>query len=298
MKNKTPFASQNYPASELIINPDGSIYHLNLRPEQLAQHIIAVGDPERVEKVSSHFEHIEHSVRKREFVTHTGYYKGKRITVISSGIGTDNVEIMFNELDALVNIDFTTRTAKPDLQSLTMLRVGTSGSLQENVPIGSLLYSLHGVGLDTSMNFYQLSMEPHHLSIARQIQQEVGLPFTPYLFPGSQTLAALFEGAMLPGNTLTCPGFYAPQGRVLRYHLAFPNMIAQLAALNSNGFRLTNFEMETAGYYGLGLLLGHEVLSLNAIVANRQTGEFHPDPYAVVDELIVLALNRLVSLIP
>jgi len=281
------------PESELIINPDGSIYHLNLKPEHLASTVIAVGDPERVGKISKFFDEIEFEITKREFVTHTGWYKGKRMTVMSTGMGTDNIEIFMTELDALVNVDLHTRLPKETHTSLDIVRIGTSGSMRKEIPAGSLLASAYGIGLDTLMAFYSTEYTELEQKVSKKVQEELGLSFAPYCIEGSKKLLQLLGDGILHGNTVTCPGFFGPQGREVRLKPAIPDIIEKLAAIEVDGFHLTNFEMETAGYYAMGRLLGHEVLSLNAIVANRITQEFSTDPYGTVDKLIQHALNKL-----
>ncbi|MFD2248071.1 nucleoside phosphorylase [Pontibacter ruber] len=281
------------PESELIINKNGTIYHLNLLPEQISDTIITVGDPDRVAMVSRYFDEIEVQVVKREFITHTGYYKGKRITVISTGMGTDNIDILMTELDALVNIDFQTREPNEDKISLKIVRVGTSGSLQETVPLGSHLASHYAVGLDSLMEFYPLEQNENEQSITKALQEQLGIGFRPYCVNGSQSLIDKIAYDMIPGNTLTCPGFYAPQGRVLRGGLRNQQLLQQYHDFRLCDFRFTNFEMETAGYYSMGRLLGHEVLSLNAIVANRITQQFAPNAEEVIDDLIVKTLERI-----
>ncbi|AKQ46350.1 phosphorylase [Rufibacter radiotolerans] len=283
------------PESELILNPDGSIYHLNLLPEQISDTIITVGDQDRVERVSRHFDSIEVQVAKREFVTHTGYYKGKRISVVSTGIGTDNIDIVFNELDALVNIDFVSREAleHDDRISLRIVRIGTSGSLQEDVPLGSHLATEYALGLDTLMQFYPLMETGYETEIAVNLQLALGLGFLPYCAKGSDLLREQLAFDMIHGNTVTCPGFYGPQGRLLRLQPKIEDVIQKLSSFRFEDVRFTNFEMETAGIYSLGRLLGHEVLSLNAIVANRITNQFAANHEEVVDDLILKVLNRL-----
>lgn len=283
------------PDSELIINSDGSIYHLHLRPEQVATTIIAVGDPDRVSKVSQYFDSIELEVSKREFVTHTGYYKGKRISVISTGMGTDNIEIFMTELDALFNIDLQTRIPKEQHTTLDIIRIGTSGSMRAEVPAGSKLASVYGIGLDTLMAFYPNWYSEIELKVSAAIQADLNLPFVPYCVQGSQKLLEKLGRGMIDGNTVTCPGFFAPQGREVRIKPAIPDMIERLAKVEVEGIELSNFEMETAGYYAMGRLLGHEVLSLNAIIANRSTKQFASAPYKIVDELIQDTLTNLVS---
>ncbi|MGY6741986.1 MAG: nucleoside phosphorylase [Cecembia sp.] len=285
--------SKRIPESELIINSDGSIYHLNLKPEHLASTVIAVGDPDRVEKVSKHFDSIEFEISKREFVTHTGYYKGKRLTAISTGMGTDNIEIFMTELDALVNVDFQTRLPKETHTSLDIIRIGTSGSMQKEIPAGSLLASAYGVGLDTLMAFYQTNYSPWEEKIGAIIQKELNLSFTPYCIQGSKKLLTKVGEGLFIGNTVTCPGFFGPQGREVRIKPAIPDIIEKLGNIQVDDFRLTNFEMETSGYYAMGRLLGHEVMSLNAIIANRITHEFANNAYEIVDQLIIQTLENL-----
>ncbi len=288
------------PESELILNPDGSVYHLNLLPEHISDTIITVGDPDRVVKVTQYFDSIEVDIRKREFLTQTGYYKGKRITVISTGIGTDNIDIVLNELDALVNIDFVSRTVNDDHIPLHIIRIGTSGALQQHVPLGSHLVSEYAIGLDTLMQYYPLVQTGYETAVSCGLQEALALGYQPYCVRGSDILREQLGYDMVPGHTVTCPGFYAPQGRVLRIGLKVENIIEKLQQFaleqpNHDIFRVTNFEMETAGYYALGRLLGHEVISLNAIVANRITHEFAADAEASINSLIRKTLDRLVA---
>ncbi len=282
--------------SELIINPDGSIYHLALRPEELAETIITVGDPDRVARVSQHFDTVEIVRQKREFVTHTGTLRGRRITVLSTGIGTDNIDIVFNELDALVNVDFATRTVRPEHRTLRVVRIGTSGALQPDLPVGTLLATRHAVGLDTLMQFYPLLMTGEENLVVDATQAALNLEFRPYCVAGAASLRELIvgtDGAVAEGNTLTCPGFYGPQGRTIRQHGRDGELVRRFTDFRLGDFRFTNFEMETAGLYALGRLLGHEVLSLSALVANRATGHFHPNPDAPVDALIERTLRAI-----
>lgn len=281
------------PESELIINKDGTVYHLNLLPEHISDTIITVGDPDRVPMVSKYFDEIEIKIAKREFVTHTGYYKGKRITVISTGMGTDNIDILMNELDALVNIDFQSREPNEEKIKLKIVRVGTSGSLQESIPLGSHLASHYSIGLDSLMEFYPLEQTADEQSITKALKEQLGISFTPYCVNGSKMLLDKIAFDMVPGNTLTCPGFYAPQGRVLRGGLRNQNLLQVYQNFRVCDFQITNFEMETAGYYSMGRLLGHEVLSLNAIVANRITQQFAPNAEEVIDSLILKTLERI-----
>lgn len=280
------------PESELIINPDGSIYHLNLKPEHLATSVLAVGDPDRVAKISGHFDQIEYKGGKREFITHTGYYRGKRISVISTGMGTDNIEIFMTELDALVNINLQTRIPTQTHTTLEIVRVGTSGSMQEDIPIDSLLASTHAVGLDTLMTFYSLDHTSFEVKLLERVKNDLDLPFTPYCVSGSSQLLTKLGKGLMKGVTVTCPGFFAPQGRRVRIEPAFPGIIQTLGNIQVDGNRLSNFEMETAGYYAMGRLLGHEVLSLNAIIGNRISQTFSENPDLVVENLILHTLNN------
>jgi uridine phosphorylase len=279
--------------SELIITKDGSIYHLNLKPEHIADTVIAVGDPSRVYSISEHFDKIDFEMNKREFITHVGTYKGKRLTVISTGMGTDNIEIFMTELDALVNIDFKTREVKKVKRKLNIVRIGTSGALQEDIPIGSFIASEYGLGLDTLNYFYNFKHSAKEKALVDEIQKSTGLGFTPYLCKGSSKLMKQIGFDMVKGNTITSPGFYAPQGRNIRIPVRLPKLVRDLTQFHKDGFWLTNFEMETAAYYGMAKLMGHEMLSLNAIIANRVSQKFSGNYAKVVDDLIVKTLDRL-----
>jgi len=279
--------------TDLILNPDGSVYHLSLLPKNISDTIITVGDPSRVYLVSQYFDEVEFEMNKREFITHVGKYKGKRITVISTGIGTDNIEIFFTELDALVNIDLKTREPKSRKKKLKIIRIGTSGALQEDIPIGTHLASDYAIGLDNLMNFYDLPMDDLETGLAHDIQKKTGLPFMPYAVRGSVSLREQIGADMMKGNTVTCPGFYAPQGREVRVPIRFPKLLEDLNYYHKGDFWLTNFEMETAGYYAMGRLLGHEVLSVNALIANRIKNKFSKDPNKVVESLIKKVLERV-----
>jgi uridine phosphorylase len=277
------------PASELILNSDGSIYHLHLKPENLASLVFTVGDPDRVALVSRYFDRVDFKIQKREFITHTGVIGNRQVTVMSTGMGTDNIEILMTELDALVNIDLENRTIKSEKKSLQIIRIGTSGSMQKDVPIGTFLASKIGIGLDTLMQFYPDLLGSQEL--AEGIQNELHLPFRPYQTQANPTLLGKLTGEFVQGVTLTCPGFYGPQGRKLRLAPRIDQMIERISNLDINGNRLTNFEMETAGYYAMGELLGHQMLSLNAIVANRPLGQFDPEADKTIDRLIQRSLE-------
>jgi uridine phosphorylase len=281
--------------TDLILNDDGSVYHLNLLPKHLSETIITVGDPGRVYRVSEHFDEVEFEMNKREFITHVGTYKGKKVTVISTGMGTDNIEILFTELDALVNIDLKTREPKSRRKKLRIIRIGTSGALKEDIPVGSHLVTGYAVGFDSLMHFYNLTMDEQEQAYARDIQEKIGLPFQPYVVRGSETLQQQFGGDMIIGNTVTTPGFYAPQGRILRAPIKYPRLLEDLYYYHhkASDFWLTNFEMETAGYYAMARLLGHEALSVNAIIANRVKNKFAKDPNKVIDPLIKKVLDSL-----
>lgn len=285
-------------ASELILNPDGSIYHINLKPGEVAQDIIFVGDQNRVEKITKHFDSIEFSTQKREFKAQTGIYKGKRITVMSTGIGPDNIDIVMNELDALVNVDLETRTIKKELTSLNIVRIGTSGSLQTDIPCDSIVMSLYGLGLDNMLRSY-LVAEISEIEMEDAFIQQTNWDLRkgrPYVIAGSKTLEKRLESdTIFKGFTGTAGGFYGPQGRVVRLGIQDPELNSKMDRFNYNGIKMTNLEMETAAIYGLGRLLGHNCLSLNAIIANRATGTFSEDPYKAVDELIMYTLNKLVE---
>jgi len=283
------------PESELILNKDGSVYHLNLLPKHIADTVITVGDPNRVYQVSKHFDNVDFEMNRREFITHVGTYKGKKITVMSTGMGTDNVEIFFTELDALVNIDLKKREPKAKKKKLNIVRIGTSGALQEDIPLGSHLLSGNAVGLDTLMCFYNLPQSDFESEVGCDLQKALELPFTPYIVDGSKALIDKIGEDMIIGNTVTCPGFYAPQGREIRLPLKNPRLLESLNYYHKDDFWLTNFEMETAGYYALGRLLGHEVLSANAIIANRIKNKFSKNPTKVIDSLIKKVLDRIVK---
>lgn len=280
--------------SELIINSRGAVYHLDVRPEELAQTIITVGDPDRVGEVSKHFDSIESKHHHREFVTHTGQLGNKRMSVVSTGIGTDNIDIVLNELDALANIDFNTRLIKPSLTPLTIVRVGTSGALQADIPVDSFVASTHGLGVDNLLNFYRQENNEEELQLlsAFVTHTQMGSQYAaPYIASAGPSIQKYFVEGFYHGITVTCPGFYGPQGRVLRLGLTNPDLIDQLTNFRFGNHRITNFEMETSGIYGLGKLLGHHCLSLSAIVANRVQKEFSKDGAAAVEKLIQKTLE-------
>ena len=276
------------PESELILHPNGSVFHLRLLPEQLGNIVFTVGDPDRVANVSRHLDKVDFKLQNREFITHTGWKNGHHVSVISTGMGTDNIEILMTELDALVNVDLQTRQVKEKKTSLQIIRIGTSGSLQEDLPTGTLLASEIAIGMDTLMAYYPELSGPQDFGQA--IQAELGLSFRPYQAAASTKLLGMLDASIPRGITLTCPGFYAPQGREVRLKPRFEQLIERLAAVRVEGRYLTNFEMETAGYYALGELLGHEVLSLNAILVNRPLKKFAADGEKTVERAIQTAL--------
>lgn len=276
--------------SELIINPRGAVYHLDLRPEELAGTVITVGDPDRVKEVSKHFDSIEVKAQHREFISHTGYVGNKRLTVLSSGIGPDNIDIVMNELDALVNIDFETRRVKPELTPLNIIRLGTSGSLQADIPVDGFVASTHGLGIDNLLNFYRMEQNEEEKQLLHSFvthTQMHGQASYPYISGASGSLLKHFVTNFHQGITVTCPGFYGPQGRILRLGIRNPDLVTRLTDFSFGQHRISNFEMETSAIYGLGKLLGHHCLALNAIVANRITKEFSKDGKAAVEKLIV-----------
>ena len=284
--------------SELIINDRGAIYHLDVRPEEHADTIIVVGDPGRVEKVSKHFDSIEHRLSHREFVTHTGRIGNKRLSVLSTGIGPDNIDIVFNELDALANIDFETRTIKEKLTILNIIRFGTSGSLQADIPVDSFVASSHGLGLDNLLNFYSYQKTTDDKAMADAFVEQTGLDTAitnPYAFSGSETLLNKFNDGYHKGITVTCPGFFGPQGRVLRLGLSSPRLVDKLSHFSFNNHRITNFEMETSAIFGLGKLMGHECMSINTIIANRVVKEFSKDSNKAVENMIKKSLEALTA---
>ena len=286
------------PASELIITAKGTVYHLDLHPDQLADTIITVGDPGRVAVISKYFDCIEHRAAHREFITHTGMIGSKRLSVVSTGIGPDNMDIVLNELDALVNIDFATRSICTRKKPLRIIRLGTSGALQANIPVDSLVASSFAIGLDNLMHYYTHDSNPDEGFILTEFIQHIRMqqtPIVPYVAEGSIHLRALFAGRMTTGITVTCPGFYGPQGRLLRAPLAFPQLMHSLGSFTSRGQRVTNFEMETSAMYGLGKLLGHHCLSLSTIVANRILGTFSADADAALDRMIVQTLEIIAA---
>ena len=280
--------------SELILNKRGAIYHLDLLPEELAGNIITAGDPGRVKEVSKYFDETEYRCGHREFVTHTGRIGNKRISVVSTGIGTDNIDIVMNELDALVNINLHSRTLKTQLTSLQIIRIGTAGSLQEDIPVDSCVAGTHGLGIDNLLHFYRYENNEEENQLIQSFitqTQPGGHTALPYISSAGVSLIKHFVEGFHHGITVTCPGFYGPQGRILRLGLSNPAFTDRLSAFRFGSHRICNFEMETAGMYGMGKLLGHHCLSLSVIVANRISKQFSKDAHTAVDGLIQKTLN-------
>jgi uridine phosphorylase len=282
--------------SELILNPDGSIYHLNLKPEHVAPQVIFVGDQDRVDKVAKNFDHIEFRTQKREFKTVVGSYRNKRFTVISTGIGPDNIDIVLNEIDALVNIDLITRTLKTDHTSLQIIRIGTSGSLQQDIPVDSIVLGKYGLGFDGLLHYYQ-ARHIMETEIEEAFIAHCSYPAErsrPYVIKGSELLKRkLFSDEIFGGITATAIGFYGPQGRVLRLPVQDEEMNHKIESFRFDKQRVTNFEMETSAIYGLSTLMGHEALSMNVIIANRPNLTYSKDPDAAIEKLIQYTLNKL-----
>ena len=283
--------------SELILNPDGSVYHLNLQPDQIASTIITVGDPDRVSKVSKYFDKIDSKVQKREFVTHTGELNGKRLSVISTGIGTDNIDIVLNELDALVNIDLSNRVEKSATTSLDIIRIGTTGSMQEEVEVDSFLVSEFAIGMEGLMHFYDFKNNADgvmvYLDFMEKMSAKIQFPIRPYLAEGDKTLIEKWATDFQKGITITCTGFYGPQGRSLRATASVNNLLDELSNFQYKKLKCTNFEMETSGIYGLANLLGHRAISFNAILANRVSKTYSSKQKETVEKLIETVLERI-----
>ena len=280
-------------ASEMIINERGAIYHLNVRPDQIADTIITVGDPDRVAEVSKYFDRVEHVCSHREFITHTGYVGNKRISVLSTGIGPDNIDIALNEVDALVNIDFETRTIKEQKKSVAIIRMGTCGSLQGEVGVDQLVAGTHGLGIDNLLHFYNLQNNEEEKEILSAFESHTQInshKVFPYIASASAGLIKHFTQGYNHGITVTCPGFYGPQGRILRMPLAMPNLVDQMTSFKYGNHHIANFEMETSAIYGLCNILGHQCLSINVIVANRVKKEYSKDMGQAVNNMIQKSL--------
>ena len=283
--------------SELIINGDGSIFHLHLKPEQLADKVILVGDPGRVSLVASHFESKECDIESREFHTITGTYHGKRISVVSTGIGCDNIDIVLNELDALANIDFQTRTEKEQLRELTLVRIGTCGGLQEYTPVGTFIASEKSIGFDGLLNFYSGRNDVCDLPFEEAFKQHMQWNpqlCAPYVIDADkETLERIAGNEMVKGVTVACGGFFGPQGRELRIPLADPKQNEKVESFEYNGYRITNFEMESSALAGLARLMGHKAMTCCMVIANRRAKNVNANYKNSIDELIKLVLERI-----
>ncbi len=286
-----------FPESELVINSDGSIFHLHLKPEQLADKVILVGDPGRVNLVASHFDSKECETTNREFHTITGQYKGKRITALSTGIGCDNIDIVMNELDALSNIDFTTRTEKAEHRALTLVRVGTCGGLQPNTPTGTYIASVKSIGFDGLLNFYAGRDEASDLQLEAAFKKHVGWNLkmgNPYVASADPALIDRIAGDnMVRGITIACGGFFGPQGRRLRLPLMDPNLNEKIESFEYDGMRVNNFEMESSALAGLATLMGHHAMTCCMVIANRRAKKMETDYKGDIDGLITSVLERI-----
>jgi uridine phosphorylase len=285
--------------SELILTKKGTVYHLDITPENLAPTIITVGDPDRVKEVTKHFNIIGFKAQHREFITQTGIIGNKMVTVISTGIGPDNIDIVFNELDALANIDFKTRMVKEEHKQLTIIRLGTCGGLQGGIPVDSLVVSTHGIGLDNLMHYYKHTPTESEQNIVNNFVKHAELqnsPIKPYAFEGTRSLARAFKIGFVHGMTATCPGFYGPQGRQLRLDAAVPNLIDSLSTFEHEHYKVANFEMETSAMYGLAKLMGHQSVSISTVVANRVSKTVSHDPARAVENMIVRSLEVIEAL--
>ncbi|MCF8235766.1 MAG: nucleoside phosphorylase [Bacteroidales bacterium] len=282
--------------SQLIINPDGTIYHLKLKPEDIAETILLVGDPGRVKQISKHFDKIELRATNREIMTHTGRFRGERLTVISTGIGPDNMDIVINELDALANIDFKNRRIREDKKSLNLIRIGTSGTIQPDIPVDTFGIAEYGMGLDNIPSFYKADESVFVREIEKEFVKQSGWPQDlphPYVIRGDDELFNLLSEGMITGITLTAPGFYGAQGRELRIPPKYPGLNEAIAKFSMNGLRLINYEMETSALYFLGRMLGHKVMTVCAVIANRAREEYTRNPQKTINELIVNVLDRV-----
>ena len=281
------------PETELVLNKNGSIYHLNLKPKHIAKNIIIVGDQNRVKQISKYFDKIEHKIKNREFITHTGYIGKKRLTVLSTGIGTDNIDIVMNELDALVNIDLENRIEKIKKTSLNIIRLGTSGAIQKDIEIDSFLASSYGMGIDNLMHFYDNDSFDAELTNSLNDYTKWKKKLSkPYFYSGSKTLLKKFSD-IKKGITVTSPGFYAPQGRKVRLPLAIKNLEKKLENFSYKRMKICNYEMETSALYGLGKILGHECLTVCAIIANRKLNKYSKDYIKTIENLILLVLEKI-----
>jgi uridine phosphorylase len=284
--------------ADLIVNPDGSIYHLNLKPEDTPDLILVSGDPARITLISDHFDHVEFKRQNREFVSIVGLLNGKRLLALSTGIGPDNIDIVMNELDALANIDLKTREPKAHHRTLTIVRIGTSGTLHADIPVGTLVIASHGLGMDGSLHYYRKLAEVIDHELTREFIRQTDWPAflpTPYIIPGTPTLIQKLSSRGILGITATAGGFYGPQGRELRLRTSYPGMLDAMAKFSYKNQRIINFEMETSSLYGLGSMLGHEVASICVLLANRATGEYTRTIREDEEKLISYVLEKMTS---
>jgi uridine phosphorylase len=284
--------------SDLILNPDGSIYHLQLRPEEIPDLILLSGDPDMISKISDHFDHVDFKRQNREFVSHAGTIKGKKMLALSTGIGPDNIDIVMNELDALANIDLNTKELKGFRRSLTIVRIGTSGTLHADIPLGTMVIASHGMGMDGSLHYYRRLVDVTDHELTREFIRQTNWPaFLPmlYIIPGTPGLIQKLSSKGILGITVTASGFYGPQGRELRLRSSFPGMLDALAKFSYKNHRIVNFEMETSSLYGLGAMLGHAVASIFVLSANRATGEIARTVNEDEEKLISYVLDKMTS---
>jgi len=284
--------------SDLILNPDGSIYHLNLKPEEIPDLILLSGNPARISKISDHFDHVDFKRQNREFVSHAGTLKGTKLLALSTGIGPDNIDIVMNELDALANIDLITRELNGNRRSLTIVRIGTSGTLQMDIPVGTMVIASHGMGMDGSLHYYRRLVDVTDHDLTREFIRQTNWPAflpMPYIIPGTAGLIQKISSKGILGITVTASGFYGPQGRELRLRSSFPGMLDALAKFSYKNHRIVNFEMETSSLYGLGTMLGHQVASICVLLANRITGEYTRSAQEDEEKLISYVLDKMTS---
>lgn len=284
--------------SDLILNPDGSIYHLNLKPEEIPDLILLSGDPARISKISDHFDHVDFKRQNREFVSHAGTLKGTKLLALSTGIGPDNIDIVMNELDALANIDLNTKELNGNRRSLTIVKIGTSGTLQTDIPVGTMVIASHGMGMDGSLHYYRRLVDVTDHDLTREFIRQTNWPAflpMPYIIPGTPGLIQKISSKGILGITVTASGFYGPQGRELRLRSSFPGMLDALAKFSYKNHRIVNFEMETSSLYGLGAMLGHQVASICVLLASRVTGEYTRSAKEDEEKLISYVLEKITS---
>jgi uridine phosphorylase len=284
--------------ADLILNPDGSIYHLQLRPEDIPDLILLSGDPGRISKISDHFDHVEFRKQNREFISHAGTLRGKRLLALSTGIGPDNIDIVMNELDALANINLNIKEPAAQHRSLTIVRIGTSGTVHADIPVGTMVTSSHGMGRDGSLHYYRRLVDVTDHDLTREFIRQTNWPAflpMPYIIPGTPALIQKLSARGILGLTVTASGFYGPQGRELRLRSSFPGMLDALAKFSYKNHRIVNFEMETSSIYGLGAMLGHQVASICVLLANRATGEYTRTKNEDEEKLISYVLEKMTT---